>query len=72
MTPKEQAEIIMRKMLHEVSGVPEPLIFMYHKGDVHVETARQCALITINEIKNVITFDDLRFWDLVRQEIEVI
>lgn len=50
MTPKEKAIIILKKQLHNVSGVPENLILMFHKSDSHVETARQCALICVDVI----------------------
>jgi hypothetical protein len=32
--------------------------------------AKQCALIAVDEISNIVLFDDLRYWDEVKQEIE--
>ncbi len=32
--------------------------------------AKQCALIAVDEISNIVLFDDLRYWQEVKQEIE--
>ena len=44
---KQKAKELLREYLHVVSGVPESLIFIFPKGDTHVETARNLAITCI-------------------------
>jgi len=62
MTPKEKAKELIRK---------------YYTWGINKEgqslswlEAKQCALIAVDEISNIVLFDDLRYWDEVKQEIE--
>jgi hypothetical protein len=67
MTPKEKAKELVDKML-----------FCY-QGNLDEYTAKQCALIAVNEINKAIDFDwmevqnlesEHRYWDKVEQEIK--
>jgi hypothetical protein len=63
MTPKEKAEELFNKML-----------FCY-QGNIDEYTAKQCALIAVDEIKSYLwnTHNnpiDYRYWVEVKQEIE--
>ena len=67
MTPKEKAKELVDKML-----------FCY-QGNLDKYTAKQCALIAVDEINKAIDFDwmevqnlesEHRYWDKVEQEIK--
>ena len=67
MTPKEKANELVDKML-----------FCY-QGNLDEYTAKQCALIAVDEISKAIDFDWMevqnlesqhRYWDKVEQEIK--
>ena len=67
MTPKEKANELVDKML-----------FCY-QGNLEEYTAKQCALIAVDEISKAIDFDWMevqnlesqhRYWDKVEQEIK--
>jgi len=60
MTPKEKAiELVDR--------------FTFRCFECDYEgNAKQCALIAVDEILNIITFDELRYWQEVKQEIELL
>jgi len=81
---RERAERILRKQLSLISGVPQTLIFLFHKGDSHVETARECSLYMVDQIidqyanlnrdlvdSNYIG-EKLIFWGRVRKNIETL
>ena len=69
MTPKEKANELMNKFFNYCS-------YEWYEGEEgHKENMKQCALITVDEILNVIVgtydFDVLNeFWKEVKQEIE--
>lgn len=65
MTPKEKAEEIYDKCLNKIQGL---------EGIVWWESAKQCALIAVDEI---ITFgnqlgirEPMMYWNKVKEEIE--
>ena len=70
MTPKEKAEEIYDKCLNKIQGL---------EGIVWWESAKQCALIAVDEIilanpysntfKNV-EYSSMDYWKEVKQEIE--
>lgn len=62
MIEKEKAEEIFNKMYDVTDDFG--LRPMYH------ETAKKCALIAVDEIINILPFDDLRYWGEIKQEIE--
>jgi hypothetical protein len=55
MTPKEKA----KELVLQFSDI----------GLIVSSEAKQCALIAVDEISNIVLFDDLRYWDEVKQEI---
>ena len=61
MTPKEKADELVKKMyvLHTNSESKMVLYF-----------AKQCALIAVDEILNVIDNFEMIYWENVKQEIE--
>jgi len=66
MTPKEKAEEIYDKCLNKIQGL---------EGIVWWESAKQCALITVDEILNndypPFEFEsDFMYWNEVKQELE--
>jgi len=62
LTPKEKAEELVNNYT----------ITIDHDGVYWniKEQAKQCALIAVDEISNIVSFDDLRYWEEVKQEIE--
>lgn len=65
ISPKEKADEICRKMLFQIEWNAQPSTV---KG-----VARQCALIAVDEILNVIKsdiFSEYQYWLEVKQEIE--
>ena len=63
MAPKEKAEELCTKMFNS-----------QHFEPCSWKEAKQCALIAVDEIvKNIIySFEDNRYWEEVKQEIEKI
>jgi hypothetical protein len=63
MTPKEKAKAIASRMLARC--------FQY---DVHINVAKECALVTVDEIMNALDKNgggwDFNYWEEVKQEIE--
>lgn len=66
MTPKEKAEELYKKM------------YIVH-SNIYPSSAKQCALVAVDEILNEHMFDDSEYsdrrydyWDKVKQEIEKI
>jgi hypothetical protein len=57
MTPKEKAQELILKHLR-----------VNHGFNVHI--ARQCALIAVDEILNLIPLANRDYWKEVKQEIE--
>jgi hypothetical protein len=77
MTPKEKAEDLFQKMYNKLKDTKA--IFLEYKSDKN--SAKQCALIAVDEILNGYEFDSLdikhkrimdniNYWDEVKQEIE--
>ena len=73
MTPKEKAVELFRKM----NNVEEPM----GSYPMCFESAKQCALIAVDEIDNAIDFDWMevqnlesqhRYWQEVKKEIEAL
>lgn len=68
MTPKEKAQELITKYQHPIS----------EKSDtdcLHIEVAKEFALIAVNEILDVLNGEDfsrnaILFWSSVKQEIE--
>ena len=70
---KEAFKIIKRHYAH-VSGIHEIDIVSLHKGDLHVETARKCAIETVKELlreHSCETLIDKRWAFWAQVEIEV-
>lgn len=64
MTPKEKAEDLVNKY--------STYVVMWAGGiEVTGENVKQCALIAVDEICEIIYSDyDLKYWQEVKQEIE--
>lgn len=71
MTPKEKAKELFEKCMQPIDGL--------HKYPMCNDTAKQCALIAVDEIIDVLvdlsfgefTFiNDVVYWQEVKQEIE--
>jgi len=74
---KKEATKIMKKHLHHISGVPEWLILVFHKGDSHVETARKCSIETVKELLREHSCETLlnerwAFWSQVEIELNTL
>lgn len=65
MTPNEKAKELLEKFMQPIDELNKyPMCF---------DTAKQCALIAVNEIINSALFkwlEDEIYWDEVKQEIE--
>jgi hypothetical protein len=73
MTPKEKAEDLFSKFIDEIPPNQEKDINKFMEVDR--EAAKQCALIAVDEILNVIigSYDyelEKIYWQEVKQEIE--
>jgi hypothetical protein len=71
MTPKEKAKELVEKF-YDTNSHPNSV-------EVRVKTAKQCALIAVDEIDNAIDFDWMEvqnldrqhaYWDSVKKEIQ--
>jgi hypothetical protein len=65
MTPKEKAEQLVNKMFNWIQG----------GSVIEYETAKECALIAVDEILKVASFyndsqAEVTYWQEVKQEIE--
>jgi hypothetical protein len=65
MTPKEKALQLITRFQHPLS----------EKSDtdcLHIEVAKECALIAVDEILSVVWYVpvDIEYWQEVKQEIE--
>jgi len=75
MTPKEKAKELVNKQYSLITGMElsyvSKLIYL-PKGDTNYETAKQCALIAVDEIiKNVGNYGQgAVYWYHVKREIE--
>ena len=68
MTPKEKAKDLVDKMENYQS-----LVFVSHSPNLAKEYTKQCALIAVDEILNgsrLFYFEDYKYWNEVKQEIE--
>jgi len=61
MTPKEKAIELVNKF--------SPILPFYSVM-YNINKSKQCALIAVDEISNIVSFDDLRYWQEVKQEIK--
>jgi ferritin-like protein len=73
MTPKEKAEDLFSKLIDEIPPNQEKDINKFMEVDR--EAAKQCALIAVDEIINVLNGESFSrnaivFWTSVKQEIE--
>jgi hypothetical protein len=61
MTPKEKAQELFDKILNEIDKTCDDYF-----------TAKQCALIAVDEILSVVWYVpvDIEYWQEVKQEIE--
>lgn len=71
MTPKEKANELFKKYLYYF-----PEFYNDKEYDYDTDKAKQCALITVDEILEVILSDEYycslihKYWQEVKQEIE--
>ena len=66
MTPKEKATELITKFQHPICDESDT-------DCLHIEVAKEFALITINEVINHLNTDDIsicQYWYEVKQEIE--
>ena len=71
MNPKDKAEELVDKMYYS-RKYKDGEDYIAQEAWVH---AKQCALITVDEIQDFITkynnpFEDFKYWDEVKNEIE--
>ena len=65
MTPKEKAEQLVESFMNIKQQKLADYSIIYHP------TAKQCALITVDEIINELVYDiQFDYWQQVKQEIE--
>jgi predicted RNase H-like nuclease (RuvC/YqgF family) len=80
MTPKEKAKYIVYAMLENVKAVDQ---YNLQLGSMNLYSAKQCALIAVDEIMEFMKMDDeytetasnanskwVNYWLEVKQEIE--
>jgi hypothetical protein len=78
MTPKEKAKELVNKQYSLITGMElsyvSKLIYL-PKGDTNYETAKECALVAVDEV--LCAIQDLpinevnwNYWQEVKQEIE--
>jgi hypothetical protein len=65
MTPKEKAEELYSNYL----GLLIKNSNTYIDNGLAEEQAKQCALIAVNQVWNVVPFEQLKYWGEVKQEI---
>lgn len=75
MEPKKEAIRIIKKHLKFAHITDDDYVF--NGAENHYYNAKNCALITVDEIKNFIIkydnhFIDFKYWDDVKNEIEKI
>ena len=83
MTPKEKAIKLLSKYFSQISGIQISFISKnitcFNSTDSYYNSAKQCALIAVDEIDAAIDFDWMEvqnldrvhnFWNEVKQEIE--
>jgi len=74
-TPKEIAIELVDKFYSKISGVPINVIskmIMTFNSDSHFKTAKECALIAVDEILKILDAelgDPVEHWQQVIQEI---
>ena len=81
MKPELKAKELLIKHYEKVSGIPISTIskmVQFFNTDSHWKTAKQCALITVDEIDTAIDFDwmevqnldrEHNYWEQVKNEI---
>lgn len=74
---EKEAIKIMKRQLHHISGIPEYLLLVFHKGDSHVETARQCSIEVAKEMQREHSCETLnnerwQFWSDVEVAINAL
>jgi hypothetical protein len=75
MTPKEKAEELFDKYYRLFNNFPNYQYVIENLNTIQDEklyTAKQCALIAVNEILQQILWDKgaVKYWNEVKQEIE--
>jgi len=73
MTPKDNAEEIIEKHYLQIKEYPAEI----YSDDIEIQTAKKCAIITIDEIFDSIYHseseekltDDLQYWCQVKSEL---
>jgi hypothetical protein len=72
-TPKEKAKELLSNYMKATNETSDFRMELYH----HIQTAKQCAIIAVDEIINAIKYTDAKkdlgyvgFWSQVKQEIE--
>jgi hypothetical protein len=66
LTPKEKAEELFKKYLRTYPIYDNPTVTISYTTN----EAKQCALIAVDEILKYCHFDDIRYWQEVKKEIE--
>lgn len=77
MKSSEKAEDLFRSFYEELSGVPKDHWIVFNKEDRHVISAKNCALMAVEEILNSFYFSDIEsdfagyinFWSSVKLEL---
>lgn len=67
MNPQEKAQKLFQKFNTNISF--EPKIYNHR---LHMDNAKQCAIIAVDEILNIEELIDWDFWSDVKQEIQKI
>ena len=84
MTPKEKAKKLVDKFYSEITGMELSFVsklIVLPNGDSNYKTAKQCALIVVDEIIKELPILDyhplgsytnprIKYWQEVKQEIE--
>ena len=73
MTPKEKAKKLVDKFYSEITGMELSFVsklIVLPNGDSNYKTAKQCALIAVDEIIKTSGFKVINYWQEVKQEIE--
>lgn len=69
MTPKEKAQELIRKYMSATNETSDFKMELYY----HIQAAKKCALIAVDEILEVLTVHYEKEWfEEVKQEIEAL
>jgi hypothetical protein len=64
MTPKEKAKELVDRFSYRIH-----IVNCFHDNKVN---SKESALIAVDEILNILPFDELRYWEEVKQEIKLL